>query len=257
MAAVDLNCDLGESFGRYELGLDEQVMPYVTSANIACGFHAGDPRVMHRTVGLAVRNKVKVGAHPGLPDLVGFGRRRLECTPDEIRQDVLYQIGALQAIARDHRAELDHVKPHGALYHMVLDSESTARAVAEAVAAADPALVLVTLAGPRGDMAASTAKDLGLTVAREAFPDRGYTPEGTLVPRHEEGALIQDPELVASRALSMARERRIQATNGQMVSVQAHTLCLHGDSQAAVLLAAGIRSLLEENSVQVHSLVRT
>jgi UPF0271 protein len=244
---------MGESFGRYTLGLDEQVMGHITSANIACGFHAGDPLVMHRTVELAVRKGTGIGAHPGLPDLVGFGRRRMECSPQEIRQDVLYQIGALQAIARDHATVVGHVKPHGALYHMVLDSEQTARAVAEAVVTADPDLILITLAGPRGDHVAALGRELGLTVAREAFPDRGYTPEGTLLPRHSDGALIQDPDQVASRALGMARGQ-VQAADGQMVFLQADTLCVHGDSQRAADLVAGIRSLLEENSITLRGL---
>jgi UPF0271 protein len=251
---IDLNCDMGESFGRYALGLDDQVMPHITSANIACGFHAGDPRVMHRTVDLAVHHQVSIGAHPGLPDLVGFGRRRLECSAHEIRQDVIYQIGALQAIARDLGTRPGHVKPHGALYHMVLESEATARAVAEAVAACDPDLILVTLAGPKGDLMARIGQQYKVTVAREAFPDRGYTPEGTLVPRHSDQALIQDPQAVAGRALSMAREGRVQAVNGQMIQVQADTLCLHGDSQVAVQLAAAIRSLLEENNILLRPL---
>ncbi|MBS3778855.1 MAG: 5-oxoprolinase subunit PxpA [Desulfovermiculus sp.] len=256
MSHIDLNCDMGESFGRYTLGLDDQVMPHITSANIACGFHAGDPRVMSRTVDLAYKNQVSIGAHPGLPDLLGFGRRRLECSPEEIRQDVLYQIGALQAFARDQGTKLTHVKPHGALYHMVLESGATAKAVAEAVAAFEPGLVLVTLAGPKGDPAADMAQKLGLTVAREAFPDRGYTPEGTLVPRNSEGALIQDPQTVAARALSIARDQQVQDLSGRMVSVQADTLCLHGDSQQAVELAFAIRSWLENNDVVLRPLRR-
>ncbi|MFW6326634.1 MAG: LamB/YcsF family protein [Desulfovermiculus sp.] len=253
MPHIDLNCDMGESFGRYTLGLDEQVMGHITSASIACGFHAGDPLVMHRTVGLAVQNQTGIGAHPGLNDLVGFGRRRMECSPQEIRQDVLYQIGALQAIARDHGAVVGHVKPHGALYHMILDSEETARAVTEAVAAADPDLVLITLAGPKGDHVAALGQELGLTVAREAFPDRGYTPEGTLLPRHSDGALIQEPVQVASRALSMAKGQ-VQASDGQIVSLQADTLCVHGDSQRAADLVAEIRSLLEKNNITLRGL---
>ena len=254
MTQIDLNCDMGESFGRYSLGLDDQVMPYITSANIACGFHAGDSRVMSRTVDLACKYQVSIGAHPGLPDLVGFGRRRLECTPEEIRQDVLYQIGALQAFARDQGTKITHVKPHGALYHMVLESEATAQAVAGAVTAFDPDLVLVTLAGPKGDSVADMAQKLGLTVAREAFPDRGYTHEGTLVPRNSEGALIQDPQNVAARALSIARDQQVQDLSGRMVSVQADTLCLHGDSHKAVDLASAIRSLLEKNDVILRPL---
>lgn len=253
MPSIDLNCDMGESFGRYALGLDDQVMSHITSANIACGFHAGDPRVMHRTVGLAVRHRVGIGAHPGLPDLVGFGRRRLECTPEEIRQDVLYQIGALQAIARDHRAKLNHVKPHGALYHMVLEEEQVARAVAEAVVAADPELTLVTLAGPRGDRAAAIGQELGLCMAREAFPDRGYTSEGTLVPRSSPGALVQDPEQVASRALDMAHGE-VKTVDGQTIVLQADTLCVHGDSQKAADLVAVIRLLLTTNGITLSGL---
>lgn len=252
MPAIDLNCDMGESFGRYNLGLDDQVMPFITSANIACGFHAGDPCVMFRTIGMAAAHGVGIGAHPGLPDLVGFGRRRLECSPEDVRLDILYQIGALQALAKSQGTGLTHVKPHGALYHMALESRDMAMAVAQAVAQSDPGLTLFTLAGPKGQIMAEVCQELGLSLAREAFPDRAYTPEGTLAPRHIPGAVIQDPDQAAQRAVLMARDQQVQTLEGQVISLQADTLCVHGDSQAALQLVRTIKSRLEDSGITLN-----
>ncbi len=254
MARIDLNCDMGESFGAWTVGRDREVIRHITSANVACGWHGGDPVVMDATVGLAVEHGVGVGAHPGYPDLMGFGRRNLDCTPDEVRAYVTYQIGALQAFCRARGATLRHVKPHGALYLTALDDEGVARAVAEAVVRVDPGLRLLTLAGPRGDAVARVGAEVGLRVVREAFPDRAYTPEGTLVSRRVPGAVVTDPAEVARRALAMATDGVVTAVDGTRVSLEAETLCVHGDTPTAVDLVRVIRETLEAAGVRVAPL---
>ena len=248
---IDLNCDMGESFGNYTLGMDEEVMPYITSANIACGFHAGDPGVMDRTVKLAVQHDVAVGAHPGYPDLNGFGRRNMECSPLEIRNSVTYQIGALQAFCRVHGTPLRHVKPHGALYLTAVVNEAVARAIAEAIVAVDRTLKYVALAGAKGAMMTRIGQALGLEVVYEAFPDRAYTPEGNLVARKAAGAVIRDPAIVAQRALKMAMEQQVVAIDGSLIELNAQTLCVHGDTPAAVDLVRTIRQTLDANGIPV------
>ncbi len=250
--SIDLNCDMGESFGSYRLGYDQEVMPHITSANIACGWHAGDPMVMDRTVALAVRHGVAVGAHPGYPDRMGFGRRRLDCHPEEITNYVVYQVGALQAFCQAHAVALSHVKPHGGLYNRVVADPAVARAVARAVAAVDPGLRWVVLAGRRGEAAVEAARELGLRVCREAFPDRAYTPEGALVPRHLPGAVIHDPDQVAQRALMMAVEGQVIADDGSRVPLAADTLCVHGDNPGAVELVQRIGQALAGRGVELR-----
>ncbi len=178
MTLIDLNCDMGESFGAYTIGMDEQVMQHITSANIACGFHAGDPMIMEKTVKLAVQNKVGIGAHPGYPDLLGFGRRNMGCTPEETQQYIIYQIGALDAFCKVHKTRLTHVKPHGALYLTAVENESTARAIATGIMNLDPTLRFVALAGKKGETMRRMGEELGLKVVYEAFPDRAYTQDG-------------------------------------------------------------------------------
>ena len=217
MKSIDLNCDMGESFGRYKLGLDEEVIKEITSANVACGWHAGDPLVMDATVAMARENGVGVGAHPGYPDLLGFGRRNMDCTLEEIRNYVIYQIGALQAFCSAHKTRLQHVKPHGNLYLSMLENEDLAKAVAEAVANVDPDLVCLTMAGAKNRNMTRACEALGLKIAYEAFPDRAYTVEGTLVSRRKPGAVIQDPELAAERALGMARDNEVMAEDGTRI----------------------------------------
>ncbi|MCF6248958.1 MAG: 5-oxoprolinase subunit PxpA [Desulfobacula sp.] len=190
MKVIDLNCDMGESFGAYKLGMDEEVMAYITSANIACGFHAGDPIVLDKTVKMAVENKVGIGAHPGYPDLPGFGRRNMACSEEEIRQYIVYQIGAVKGFCKVHGAKLQHVKPHGALYLEAVENETTARAIAKGIMSLDPNLFFVALAGKKGEMMRQVGKESGLKVVYEAFPDRAYTPEGTLVARKYPEAVI-------------------------------------------------------------------
>jgi len=245
----DFNCDMGESFGPWKMGLDEQVIRFITSANVACGFHAGDPAVMRRTVQLAEAHGVGVGAHPGFPDLQGFGRRNLAATPDEVRDDLLYQIGALTAFTRTKK--LQHVKPHGALYNMAVPGGDLARAIGEAVLEADPSLILVVLAGSKW---AEQARQMGVRVAREAFADRALMPDGSLVPRSKPGAVIHDRSAVIERSLRLAAEKTVVAISGEVVHVDADTLCLHGDTPDAVSLASALRAALEGAGVELAPL---
>ena len=233
---VDLNCDMGESFGVYQIGSDEAVLPYISSANIACGFHAGDPGCMRRTVALAEAAGVAIGAHPGFPDLVGFGRRDIWASPEEIRDYVVYQIGALQAFTGAKR--LQHVKPHGALYNMGARHEGVARAVAEAIREVDPGLILVGLAGSAWIKAGHGA---GLRVASEVFADRALNADGTLVPRSQPGAIIHNVEDMAVRVLKIITEGKAVAANGKEIEVRGDTVCLHGDNQDVAVIARTLR----------------
>jgi UPF0271 protein len=251
---MDINCDMGESFGAYKLGLDDEVIKYITSANIACGYHAGDPLVMERTVSLAKDHGVSVGAHPGFPDLLGFGRRNLDATLAEIKGYVTYQIGALQAFAKVLDARVEHVKPHGALYLMAVEDEKVSEAIVEAIASLDKDLIFVALAGSKGEKMTKIGERVGLRVAYEAFPDRAYTPEGTLVSRRQPGAVIKDPDLVAQRALMMAKEGKVVAIDGTGIPFSAQTLCVHGDTPGAVNLVKKIRETLTQSGVDVTSL---
>ncbi|BAD84525.1 hypothetical protein, conserved, LamB/YcsF family [Thermococcus kodakarensis KOD1] len=245
---VDLNADLGESFGRYRLGLDEEVMKYITSANVATGWHAGDPLVMRKTVKLAKENGVAVGAHPGYPDLLGFGRRYMKLTYDEARNYILYQVGALYAFVRAEGIELQHVKPHGALYNALVKEEELARGVIEGIADFDKNLIFVTLSGSRP---AEIAEEMGVKVAHEVFADRAYNPDGTLVPRSKPGAVIEDKEEIAERVISMVKDGGVRAINGEWVELKVDTICLHGDNPKAVEIAAHIRKVLEEEGVKI------
>ena len=245
----DFNCDMGESFGAWSMGLDHEVIRHVTSANIACGFHAGDPATMRRTVRLAEAHGVGIGAHPGFPDLQGFGRRNLAATPDEVRNDLVYQIGALTAFTRDKK--LQHVKPHGALYNMAVPGGDLARAIGEAVLEMDPSLILVVLAGSPW---AVQAEGMGLRIAREAFADRALMPDGTLVPRTRPGAVIHDQQQVIERSVRLATEGTVVAISGEIVSVKADTLCLHGDTPDAVSLASALKAALDQAGVTLAPL---
>ncbi len=251
MSKIELNCDMGESFGAYQLGMDQEVIEYITSANIACAWHAGDPLVMDRTVKMAVARGVGVGAHPGYPDLLGFGRRNMDCTAEEIRNYLIFQIGALQAFCRIHGTRLQHVKPHGALYLTAVENEKVARAVAEAIMRVDPQLIYVALAGAKGSLMRRIGRQIGLKVVYEAFPDRAYTAEGTLVSRRLPGAVIKDPGEVSQRALKMAKEGVVIAVDGTEVPLEAQTLCVHGDTPSAVDLVRAIRGKLEAEGVTV------
>ena len=251
---IDLNADVGEAFGVWSMGEDATLFAHVTSVNVACGFHAGDPAVIDRTVAGAVRAGVAIGAHPGYFDLRGFGRRELRLPASEVEADVLYQVGALQAFARAHGVPLTHVKPHGALYNQAADDEGLARAIASGVARASRELVLVGLAGSLAMRQA--AADSGLRFAGEAFVDRAYDARGRLVPRSQPGAVTSDPAVAAAAALRLACERAVVAVDGRELAVEADTLCLHGDNPRAVDVARAVREALEGGGVSVLALPR-
>jgi UPF0271 protein len=248
---IDLNCDMGESYGRYRIGTDEPLMALITSANIACGYHAGDPLVMDRTVRLAAQYGVGIGAHPGFPDLLGFGRRQMQLEPEEIENYVLYQVGALAAFACSAGARLAHVKPHGALYNLAARDVEQARAIARGVARAGPDLIMVGLAD---SALVQAAREEGLRVASEGFADRAYNPDGTLRPRRLPGAVIEEPEVAASRAVRIARDGIVTAYTGEEISLHVDTICVHGDNPTAVDIAKTIRQKLEEAGIEVLSL---
>lgn len=243
---IDFNADIGESFAGYQLGLDSEIVRYITSANIATGFHAGDPDWMARTVSLAVENGVGIGAHPAYPDLAGFGRRNMELTPDEVRNAVTYQVGALAGFAPGRK--LQHVKPHGALYNTAVRDAAIAEAVVSAIKAFDPDLIHVVLAGSQWE---AIARAEGVRVARECYADRAITPEGTLVPRSQPGAVIHEPEAVVERSLKLATEGRATAIDGTEIDFAADSICLHGDTAGAVELAAAVRGELEAAGVEI------
>jgi UPF0271 protein len=248
---IDLNCDMGQSYGAYRLGADEALMPLITSANVACGFHAGDPLVLDRTVRLAKALAVAVGAHPGYPDLVGFGRRDMALTPAEIEAAILYQVGAVAAFCRSHGLPLVHVKAHGALYNAAALNPAIARAIARGIVRFDPGLIMVGLAS--SPVMAEAAAGEGLRYAREAFADRVYNPDGTLQARSVPGSLITEPDAVAQQAASIAR-RIVVAHNGTSFPIQADTLCLHGDNPAAVANARAVRAALAAAGVELRAL---
>jgi UPF0271 protein len=245
---IDLNADVGESLGAYRYGDDEGVLPSVSSANIACGFHAGDPTVMRTTVQLAHRHGVTAGAHPGFQDLAGFGRREMHLPALELENLVAYQIGALAAIAAAEGVRLRHVKPHGALYNMAARDAAIADAIVRAVRAVDASLVLFGLSGSQLIAAGERA---GLRVASEVFADRGYRPDGSLAPRGTVGAVITDAAVVAARAVEMASRQTVTALDGASVSVRADTICIHGDTPGAAALARAVRDALSEAGISV------
>jgi UPF0271 protein len=245
---MDLNSDLGEGYGHWTLGDDDALLGVVTSANVACGFHAGDPATIDRTVRTAVDRGVAVGAQVAYPDLVGFGRREMDVLPDDLTADVLYQLGALDAFARAAGSRVRYVKPHGALYNRIAGDPVQAAAVVEAIRRYDPALPLLTLPGSAAMQAAGEA---GITAVGEGFADRAYTPEGRLVSRREPGAVLHDPDQVAARAVRMATEGRVETADGTEVAVQIRSLCVHGDTPGAVGLARAVRAALDQAGVRL------
>jgi len=248
---IDLNSDVGESFGAYRIGLDEEVIPLISSANIGCGFHGGDPSVMRQTVALAQEHGVALGAHPGFPDLIGFGRRKIDATLEEIQDYVAYQIGALQAFATMQNMKLQHVKAHGALYNMAEQDVRIWEAIAQVIAGIDRQLILVAIAGPMREEVKEIGRRYGIRVAFEFFADRAYNRDGSLVSRREPGAVIHDPQQAAERVLKMVTEKRIVAKDGADIEVVADTICVHGDNPAAVRLTKQIRESLMASGVEV------
>jgi UPF0271 protein len=251
---VDLNADVGESFGAWSLGQDPALMSSITSANVACGFHAGDPGVMRATVALAVEHGVAVGAHPGFPDLAGFGRRELQVSPRDVEDFVVYQVGALAGIAAAQGVRLQHVKPHGALFNMAVRDAALADAIARAVTMIDKSMILFGL--PGSELVAAGAR-AGLRTACEVFADRAYRPDGTLVPRQEEGAVIHDAAAVEHRVIRMVRDQAVEAIDGTRVPLTVDTVCVHGDTPGAAELAARIRAALERAGVEIAPVGRT
>ena len=247
-ATIDINCDLGESFGAWQMGDDAALLAVVSSANIACGFHAGDPDIMRHTVATAVAHQVAMGAHVSLPDLQGFGRREMTVTPNEAYAMTLYQVGALHAFALAAGARLHHVKPHGALYNMAARDIKLAGAIAHAVRDFDPSLWLFGLAGSALPEAGRAA---GLSVAAEAFADRGYRADGSLQPRREPGAVITESDQAIAQAMAMAREGKVRAVDGSIVTLKADTLCVHGDGAHAVAFARNLRAALEAAGITI------
>lgn len=245
---IDLNSDVGESFGRWELGDDERVLQVVTSANVACGFHAGDASTLRQCCEIATRHGVVVGAQVGYRDLAGFGRRFVDYDPVELADDVTYQIGALEALARVAGTRVAYVKPHGALYNATVHHDAQARAVVAAVRAYDPSLPVLGLPGSR---LLAAAEEAGLRTVREAFADRAYTSEGTLVPRTEPGSVLSDPNEVAARVVRLVTEGTLVAADGSVVRVEADSVCVHGDSPGAVAMAAAVRDALAAQGVEL------
>lgn len=239
---IDINCDMGEGFGIYRIGLDEEIMPFITSANLACGFHAADPVTMTKTVRLAAQHGVSVGAHPSFPDLVGFGRRKLSATHQEIRADVIYQTGALNALCISEGVTLRHVKLHGALYSMAGTDFDLALVIAEAIRDIDSSLIMIC---PSHSEMTRAAREAGIHCREEVFADRAYTASGTLVPRHLPGAVIGDVEAVVERVLVMVRKNTVVSIEGVPVPVQADTVCVHSDTPGAVSMVRAIRNALD------------
>lgn len=246
---IDLNADLGESFGAWTMGADEKMLEIVTSANIACGFHAGDPLVMKRTVQSCIKNGVNIGAHPGFDDLIGFGRRRIQNpNPEQLAASIVYQIGALAAIAKSLGTSVGHVKFHGALANMASEEEVLAAGLVEAVKQYDPSLVMVAMAATALQ---SQAENYRVPAIREVYADRAYNDDGTLVSRLKEGAVIEDPVLAADRVLAMIETQSIESVNGVRIPVEPQTVCVHGDSEGSVRMASSLRSYLEANGVSI------
>lgn len=247
--AIDLNCDMGESYGRWTLGADEAIMPLISSANVACGFHGGDPHVMRRTVELAVAHGVALGAHPSLPDLMGFGRRKMDVSPRELQDYLAYQTGALREIARAAGATLQHLKPHGILYGMMEADEALAAVAGQS--ALDSGLILMTLASGRYD---ATCRKMGARVASEGFADRAYNVDGTLVSRKIAGSLITDPARAAAQAVQMATQGKVRTMDGVDIDISVQTICCHGDTPGAERIVRAVREGLEAARIQVRPL---
>ncbi|WP_234122708.1 LamB/YcsF family protein [Clostridium hydrogenum] len=250
MYSIDLNSDLGESFGVYKIGGDEEILKYVTSVNIACGFHAGDPAVMHRTVEVALLNKVAIGAHPGLQDLIGFGRRNMAITPKEAYDIMVYQIGALYGFVKAEGGKMHHVKPHGALYNMAAKDEKLAEAVAEAVYKVNPEMILYGLSGSE---IIKAGEKIGIKTASEVFADRTYQIDGTLTPRNQKDALITNKDEAVIRTCNMIKNKKVMCQQGREIDIKADTVCIHGDNQNAIVFAGKITEQFKEEGITIKA----
>lgn len=248
---IDLNCDLGEGFGPYKVGDQDDILKYISSANIACGFHSGDPTIMRTTVKKALEHGVKIGAHPGLPDLIGFGRREMKISAEEVYDSVIYQIGALQGFLSTCHEKMHHVKPHGALYNMAAKDRNLAEAIAQAVKDVSPSLILYGLSGSELTKA---GERIGLQTAYEVFADRTYQADGSLTSRTEPGALITDTNQSIAQVLHMVKNGFVRSLSGEDIQLRADTVCVHGDSKDALTFVRHIKQTLEENHVKIRSL---
>ena len=251
MYCVDLNSDLGESFGSYKIGKDEDIIPLISSANVACGAHAGDPDVMAKTAELCKKSKISMGAHPRFFDLMGFGRRNMAVSPEEVKNLIVYQIGALDAFAKSQGIKLQHVKPHGALYNMAAKDKSLARAIAEGIYSYNPDLILLGLSGSE---MLNAAKEIGLPYAAEVFADRAYEDDGTLVARSKPGAMIKDEDEAVSRVIRMVKEHRVTTVSGKDIEISPASVCVHGDSEKALLFVKKIRDALLQEGIEIKPL---
>lgn len=251
MYRIDLNSDLGESFGAYKIGMDDKVIPLITSANVACGFHASDPVVMDKTIAMAAEAGIRVGAHPGYPDLMGFGRRNMVITPAEAKAYTMYQIGALKAFVEANGMKLQHVKPHGAFYNMAAKDYELSVAICEAIKAIDDNLIVMALSG--GELV-KAAKDMGLRVALEVFADRAYEEDGSLVNRRKPGAMITDEAEAIKRVVRMIKEGKVEAITGKDIDIKADSVCVHGDGVKALLFVEELRKAFEAEGIEICSL---
>ncbi len=250
MKMIDLNCDMGEAYGNYAMPNDDRLMDYISSANIACGFHAGDPAVMQQTVALAIKKGVAIGAHPGLPDLQGFGRREMKITATEAYQLTLYQIGALSAFVKAAGGKLNHVKAHGALYNMAAKDATLAKAIVQAIYDFDPDLMLYALAGSK---MITEAKEKGIVTASEVFADRTYQDDGTLTPRSNHNAMVTSEEDAINQVLNFALKQEVNSVTGNRIEVVAETVCLHGDGEHAVAFAKLIAERLKKEGISIKA----
>ena len=251
MYQIDLNCDLGESFGNYKIGMDEEVIPLISSANVACGYHASDPIVMQKTIAMTKKFGTAVGAHPGFPDLMGFGRRNLSVSPAEAKAYTLYQLGALDAFCRTQGVKMQHVKPHGALYNMAAKDYELARGICEAIYEFDKELIVLALSG--GELVRA-GEDIGLRTALEFFADRAYEEDGTLVNRRKEGAVITDENEALARVVRMITENKLTAITGKDISIKADSVCVHGDGVKALEFVKKIREKLTDEQIAIKPL---
>lgn len=251
MFRVDLNSDLGESFGRYTIGNDDKIIPLITSANVACGYHASDPVVMNKTIAMAKEAGIRVGAHPGFPDLMGFGRRNMNVSKEEAKAYTLYQLGALDAFCRAQGVKMQHVKPHGALYNMAAKDYELSVAICEAIKEFDDSLIVMALSG--GELV-HAAKDMGLRVALEVFADRAYEEDGSLVARTKEGAMITDEEEAIRRVIRMVKEKKVTAITGKDIDIKADSICVHGDGAKALAFVERIREAMQAEGIEICSL---
>ena len=248
MYKVDLNSDLGESFGRYTIGSDDRIIPLITSANIACGFHASDPVVMMKTVNMVKKAGTGAGAHPGYPDLMGFGRRNMNVSHEEAKAYTLYQISALGGMCKAAGVKLSHVKPHGAMYNMAGKDYELSKAICEAIKEYDPSLIVMGLAGSQ---MVKAARDMGLKTAEEVFADRAYEEDGSLVARSKPGAMIEDEDEAIARVVRMIKEGKVQAITGNDIDIKADSVCVHGDGEKAILFVEKIRKALTDEGIEI------